>query len=73
MEAVAIAVVVTVVVVIVLEMSRGRRKRAETSRSPLYEEVSKFPHTRIRTQKTKRKTAGRTKDGMRANGKNHVE
>ena len=41
MEVVAMAVVVTVVVVVVVVLvaSRGRRKHAETSHSPLYEEV----------------------------------
>lgn len=73
MEAVAIAVVVTVVVVvavvIVLEVSRGRRKRAETSRSPLYEEVSKFPQTHTYTKDEMRnkedKKRGKAKYGMR--------
>lgn len=69
-EAEAIAGVVNVVVVavlVVLVASRGSRKRAEASRSPLYDSSSKFStHTCTHTQTTKskqNKSGAERKDG----------
>ena len=48
----AVVVTVVVVVVVVLVASRGRRKHAETSHSPLYEEV---PNIHVHSCKTRAK------------------